>query len=182
MRLFLSYICCANRASLSPGALVDKYEFSKALAEMGLVVNKLEFEELMRHYDADGDGTISFDEFLYAVRGELSPAREQLVEKAFQKLDIDNNGVLTLADIREVYDASGHPEVLSGKKTEEEILEDFLYSMEGAAVIPDNAMENRRDGQVTMKEFKEYYAFVGASIDTDDEFALMMNNAWKFNA
>jgi hypothetical protein len=59
---------------------LDKYEFSKALTEMGLVVNKLEFEELMRHYDAVRWGVGCFGEGGFG-RGEgcwdfdVEPAR-----------------------------------------------------------------------------------------------------------
>ena len=32
-----------------------------------------------------------------------------------------------------------------------------------------------------MDEFQEYYAFISASIDNDQYFELMMNNAWRIN-
>jgi hypothetical protein len=34
--------------------LLDKYEFSKALSEIGLLVNKMEFNELMKFFDKNG--------------------------------------------------------------------------------------------------------------------------------
>eukprot|EP00339_Tiarina_fusa_P016332 CAMPEP_0117023572 /NCGR_PEP_ID=MMETSP0472-20121206/17580_1 /TAXON_ID=693140 ORGANISM="Tiarina fusus, Strain LIS" /NCGR_SAMPLE_ID=MMETSP0472 /ASSEMBLY_ACC=CAM_ASM_000603 /LENGTH=64 /DNA_ID=CAMNT_0004729731 /DNA_START=2362 /DNA_END=2559 /DNA_ORIENTATION=+ len=49
---------------------------------------------------------------------------------AFKKLDKTNNGVLSLDDIRGVYNAKHHPDVKSGKKTEDEILGEFLETFE----------------------------------------------------
>jgi len=35
--------------------------------------------------------------------------------------------------------------------------------------------------KVTRNEFTEYYSFISASIDNDQYFELMMNNAWRLN-
>lgn len=37
------------------------------------------------------------------------------------------------------------------------------------------------DHIVTKEEFEEYYNNISASIDNDQYFELMMNNAWKIN-
>jgi hypothetical protein len=38
-----------------------------------------------------------------------------------------------------------------------------------------------KDGKVTREEFENYYANVGASIDNDDYFELMIRNAWHIS-
>lgn len=52
----------------------------------------------------------------------MNSFRQNLVKTAYKKLDRDNNGVITIADIKGVYNASRHPDVLQGKKSEDEIL------------------------------------------------------------
>ncbi len=37
------------------------------------------------------------------------------------------------------------------------------------------------DDRVTREEFEEYYNNISSSIDNDQYFELMMNNAWKLN-
>lgn len=37
------------------------------------------------------------------------------------------------------------------------------------------------DNRVTLDEFVEYYNFVSATIESDQMFELMMNNAWRMN-
>jgi Ca2+-binding EF-hand superfamily protein len=46
----------------------------------------------------------------------MNNARKKFVGQAFNKLDKDGNGWIDLNDIRGVYNAKKHPDVLSGKK------------------------------------------------------------------
>jgi len=54
-----------------------------------------------------------------AIRGELSDQRLQLVKKAFAKIDRDGSGMLEVSDIKDSYNASKHPDVINGKRTED---------------------------------------------------------------
>lgn len=71
----------------------------------------------MKFYDVDGDGNISYEEFLSGLRDELTPRRKAMVDKAFAMLDKDGSGVITLSDICGIYDVSMNPEFLEGRKT-----------------------------------------------------------------
>jgi hypothetical protein len=82
-------------------------------------------------------------------------------------------GVVDIHDIRGVYDVTHHPDFLQGKKTGNELLGEFLLNFEGP--------RGRHDGQITEKNFEEYYANVSASIDDDDYFELMIRNAWHIS-
>lgn len=53
-----------------------------------------------------------------------------MVEKAFAKLDKNGNGEIELDDLQGVYNASKHPDVIQGKKSQEEILQEFLRTFE----------------------------------------------------
>jgi len=56
--------------------------------------------------------------------------RRALVEQAFNKIDADKSGELTIDDLRGIYSASQHPEVKAGKKTEDAVLQEFLKTFE----------------------------------------------------
>ena len=73
---------------------------------------------LFNYIDRNRSGAVDYDEFLRAVRGPMNNFRRRLVDKAFDKLDQDRSGILDIDDIRGVYNASGHPDVRSGKKSE----------------------------------------------------------------
>jgi hypothetical protein len=56
----------------------------------------------------------------------MNDRRKGLVRLAFDLLDRDRSGTLELADITPVYNAKYHPDVISEKRTEKEVLSDFL--------------------------------------------------------
>lgn len=100
------------------------------------------------------------------------------MKKAYQKLDKDGSGVVDIEDIRDVYNTSRHPDVLSGKKTSDQVLLDFLETFE----THHNIMNGEgADGRITLDEFIEYYTNISASLDNDEYFALMMNNSWNLS-
>ena len=74
------------------------------------------------YFDRDKSGSIDYDEFLRGVRGEMNPRRLQFVYMAFEILDSDKSGELTVDDIKGKYNCSKHPDVIAGKRTENEVL------------------------------------------------------------
>lgn len=60
----------------------------------------------------------------------MSDFRKNLVVQAFNAIDKDQSGLLDIEDIRGVYSAKLHPDVKSGRKTEDEVLLDFLETFE----------------------------------------------------
>ena len=110
----------------------------------------------------------------------MNQYREKICRKAYYILDKDGSGELDINDIRQVYNAKMCPDVLDGKKTEDEVLMEFLETFEQHhANCNDNA--DTREGVVTMDEWLEYYNNVSMSIDNDEYFQLMMNNAWNLD-
>jgi len=85
-----------------------------------------------------------------------------------------------LDDIKGLYNAKKHPDVISGKKTEDEVLTEFLetFDIHHANLTGDHQLNSPI---ITFDEFLEYYTNVSSSIDDDDYFALMMTNAWNLN-
>ncbi|GMI15003.1 hypothetical protein TrVE_jg10976 [Triparma verrucosa] len=151
---------------------LTKQELKNGLADWGLPLNIMEVDALFTFFDRDRSGTVSFDEFLKGLRGPMSERRKKLVNLAFDVVDKTGDGSVTVDDLKEVYDTSNHPGILDGSTTAEEVLAHFVETWDQAG--EDGTM----DGVVTREEFMEYYADVGASIDGDDYFELMIRNAW----
>ena len=82
----------------------------------------------------------------------MNAFRQGLVDKAFAKLDADGSGALDISDVKRFYNAAQHPDVLQGKKTEDEILEEFLETFE-----THHNINGELDHIVTLDEFHEYY-------------------------
>ena len=77
--------------------------------------------------DEDCSGNLNFDEFLKGIRGELSEARQAVVDAAFAKFDAAGGGTISLDDLKaNGYNVEQHPKFQSGEMTEEEIFNEFL--------------------------------------------------------
>lgn len=155
---------------------LDKYEFTKAISDYMLGFTEGETQKLFSYFDFDRSGLIEYDEFIRAIRGPMNSNRKKIVAQVYKKLDKDGNGWIDINDVRGVYTANKHPDVLSGKKTEDQILQEFLETFETAHAMRNNDAPNY---VVTKEEFEEYYNSISASIDDDAYFKLMLENAWK---
>lgn len=158
---------------------IDKNEFAKALKDYRVQVTPDEANVLYGIFDTNRDGRISYDEFLRGVVGAMNQNRISLVRKAFEKLDTNRNGQVDLEDIKNLYNAKFHPDVKLGKKTEDEVLIEFMdtFEMHYSLTHPGT----KGDKVISFDEFVEYYNNVGMSIEDDRYFELMMTNAWNLN-
>ena len=158
--------------------LLEISEFWKAVCDFRIQISPEECRQLFDLFDINGDGSISYDELMRSVVGEMNNYRKALVKRAFDKLDRNSNGIIELDDIKSFYNAKMHPEVKSGKKTEDEVLSEFLDTFELHHSLKNPTDKDRK---ITLKEFIEYYNNVSSSIDNDQYFELMMTNAWNLN-
>lgn len=157
---------------------LDFDEFYKGLCDFRIKCDKNQGKQLFDAIDVQGNGAIDYDEFLRIIVGPMNEARKQMVKNAFTRFDKDGNGRVNIEDIKSTYDASLHPEVKSGIKTEEEILGEFLDTFEMHHSIKYPSMKDR---SITLEEFIEYYNNISCSIDNDEYFELMITNTWNLN-
>ena len=157
---------------------LDMSEFTKAMRDFRVDIQPMEIDMLFKEFDTDGSGSIDYDEFVRGVRGPMNSFRKALAMKAFNIMDKDKSGVLDIRDIKGVYNAKFHPDVKAGKRTEDEILGEFLETFETHHSI---RCGGPKDQSVTKEEWIEYYNNISASIDTDEYFELMMNSAWNLD-
>ena len=144
-------------------------------------ISQEDCRKLFDLFDENDDGELSIDEFLISIRGQLNDFRKALVKQVFDKLDRDHSGLIDYTDLKGVYNASNHPEVRSGQKTEQEAIQDFLETFEVHRTLSKGDQMSKKDGSVTMNEFCDYYSNVSSSIDDDEYFKLMITNAWNLD-
>lgn len=49
---------------------IDPVEFKHAMKEFGVILTEEEVSQILKYYDTNKDGKISFDEFLAALEGK----------------------------------------------------------------------------------------------------------------
>ena len=75
---------------------LDLREFTEALNTYGLFPKVVEVQALMKFYDVDGDGNITYEEFIRGLRDPLTARRKAMVDKAFALIDRNNSGTITI--------------------------------------------------------------------------------------
>lgn len=149
--------------------LLEPEDFKWGLINYGIYLNDQELSSLIRAFDRNGDGVVNFDEFLVTLKGQINERRLKLVAQAYEKLDKNKDGRVTLDDIAKTYDASKHPEVRAGRMSEDQVFRQFITMWD----------TEKPDGIVSLREFARYYEDISASIDSDDYFEAVIKSAWR---
>lgn len=152
-------------------------EFSSIMKEFKIDLSHEQIGFIFKIFDTNKDGTLSYLEFLRGIRGEINDFRKYLIEKAFAKLDVHNQGAITLDEVVGKYQASRHPAVLEGRKTEDQVLSEFLETYE----IYHNIVTGSANTTVTKEEFMGYYENVSATILDDEYFANVLDATWDIS-
>ena len=150
---------------------LSRAELRDGLRESGVDLTAAQGDQVFAYFDKDRSGYVTVDELMRGMRDGLNPARQALVDEAYKRLDKSGDGMVTLEDLKIAYDVSLLPEVQSGKVTPEQALRKFASQWDTGEM----------DGIITKDEFSEYYANVGATIENDSYFELMMRNAWHIS-
>ena len=150
---------------------VDVDTLEAVLAKVGVFLRRQQLTKLFRYVDRDGRGSLLVADFLQAVQGELSERRFAIIQAAFAQLDSQRAGSVPLAAILRSFDAVGHPSVLSGSRSEQQVRADLAAALEGAG--------GSSGGSVSAAEWADYYAGISCVTPQDDDyFCAMMERCW----
>jgi len=95
-----------RRMDFNGNRKLDLEEFTEALNTYGIFPKVVELQALHKFYDVDGDGNVSYEEFIRGLREPLNERRTAMVCKAFQLMDKNGSGNVSAADIRGIYDVT----------------------------------------------------------------------------
>ena len=153
--------------------------FKKFCHDYRIGLNDNEINLLFTELDVNKNGNIDYPEFLKGVIGEMNERRKKIILQAFKTMDKNGCGVVELDDIRDTYNAKMHPDVVSGKKTEEEVLAEFLDTFEYQFSLLNDEKVN--DSKVTFEEFLDYYNNISFGIKDDEYFEEMIKSVYNLD-
>jgi Ca2+-binding EF-hand superfamily protein len=100
-----------RKADKSGSKKISRHEFAWAMKENGHILYPQELERLFNYFDRNKDGVIYYNEFIRAIRGDLSERRKEAVDKTFKKLDAGSEGRIGLGQLASFYRVESHPKV-----------------------------------------------------------------------
>jgi len=149
---------------------LNEKEFLEGLRKTGMDITHEEAVAMFNEFNHGNQGRINIEEFLAAVRPPVSNSRNKIIEEAFNKIDKTGDGVVTLDDLKRQFSVQRHPLYITGEESEETIRERFMKHFE---------LDATKDGHVTHEEFLNFYSALGATIDQDGYFDLVMRQCYK---
>jgi calcium-dependent protein kinase len=102
----------------------------------GLRANKKEFEELIKNLDKNGDGVIDYAEFITAAIDKTLIINRDNLSDAFKLIDTDNSGMITISELKAVFDSRG--------SKDEHMWDDIMKEV-----------DKNRDNQISFDEFMD---------------------------
>ena len=156
-------------------------EFEKMFKRYRFNLSQVEINNLFNYFDKDGSGFIDYGEFVNGIVGDLSQFRKDILKLVFEKLDKEETGFITVGQLRECYNPREHPLVRQGKRSEDEILGDFIDILEYHFTL----LNEKNDENVDVNEIKidfddfcDFYKTISVCIEEDKYFEILVLSVW----
>eukprot|EP00435_Cladocopium_sp_Y103_P037812 s1510_g10.t1 len=164
-------------------------EFVNAMKEVNANLTDDELQMLWRYIDRDGNGRVTFEQFLRIFKPKLSERRRRAVKGLFDYLDA-NRCSASSAAAAVIFLLSRYHQVDDLKlKCDPHALAEGVQKVRGVRMQPDEVLvsflENFRRlvggsvyGEVRYADFEKYYEGLSAGIDSDVYFEELLQKAW----
>ena len=110
----------------------------------------------------------------------MNDRRKRIVKQLFNTFDRDNNDLINLDEVRNTFDPANHPDVKNGKKTEDEVLAEFLDTFEYEfSLLNSGANVDRKIG---LGDLIDYYNNLSVSIEDDAVFEEILRGCFNLDS
>lgn len=167
----------------SSNGLVEKIQLQHSLRSFHISLTPEDFDQLWtllleehiavpigEGHDKEG---MWLDRIISGLVGDMKENRKAAVIKVFQKLDPTKSGHVSIVDMYKYFSPHAHPDVLSQKKTVEEVLHGVFGYLQP---LPGQRYDN---DSVTYADFEHYYDGVSIDIPSDREFITIIRQCWS---
>ena len=143
--------------------------------EMRIKIPYNELKILFNYANRNDSDIISTEKLINIIKGTLDEQRKLYIVEVFSNMDTQHTGKVSVQLLKNIFNTKSHPEVINGTKTQEEIFEQFCYSLDLFCEI--NGIP--KDGELSLEKFVDYYSSVSASIPDEVYFEDMINGVWS---
>ena len=145
--------------------------------EMRINIPYDELKIIFNHANKNDSDIISTDQLISIIKGNLDEQRKLYIDEIFSNIDSEQTKKISIELLKNTFNAKRHPEVINGTKSQEEILEQFCYSLDLYCDI--NSIP--KNGELSYENFVDYYSCISASIPDEVYFEDMINGVWSEN-
>ena len=171
---FLNY--CSNVSK------INLYDFINILQLEHINFNKNDFNEIFNYFSLEENNNyLDYNKFIRFFKKELNGTKLDVVEKVFLSLELDRRDaeVIPLNEIKKKYKARSHPEVVMGKKSENEKIMEFGECFDINYEISNiDQPKNRFRKVVDFDTFANFYEYVSFIYSDDEDFTNLLISTW----
>ena len=171
---FIKYCSDVSKISL--------YNFINILELEHINFGKNDYNDIFSYFSSDSNKEyLDYNRFIRFFKKELNDNKLNIVEKVFLSLkyDTEDNEEIPLNEIKKKYSARRHPEVIWGKKTEDEKIREFRESFDINYEIANLDQVNNKVGKfVDFQTFANYYEYVSFIYSNDEDFTNLLISTW----
>jgi len=161
--------------------IISFNDFEKLFKVYRYDLSENEINNLFNYFDKEGNGYIKCEEFINELCGSLNQFRKETLKQVFEKLDQKEKGFITVGTIRHEYNPKGNPLVRQGKRSEDEILAEFLDVLEyhfNLLIEKNDEDIDVNDIEVDFDDFCNFYKNISLCIEDDKYFEVMILSEW----
>ena len=148
-------------------------DLCNSILESNILLNMDLIRDFFSILDLCELNSISTNELLRLIRGNINENRKNLITEQFNNINIKNEQWVNTIYLKSIYNSKEHPEVILGRKNENEIFTEFNYTLDIFLNI------KKRENKINYKDFIEYYIPISSSIDNDNYFENMIKGVWN---
>lgn len=154
-------------------------DFINILEIQHINLPELDYQNIFNQFTSKHNNKyLDFSSFIRNFKKELNENKLSNVEQAFTNIDVNENEKVPLNVIKKKFRGDRHPDVLSGRKTEEEIILEFLDCFNiNYEILSLDSKQNSNN--VDFEIFANFYEYVSFIYPDDKEFANVVRASWN---
>ena len=153
---------------------VSLEDLSVTIQELHLNISSSEIHDFYNYLDSEKTGRIPTDNILNIIKGSISDKRKAILNEIYSYIDTEKKGEISLNNLKNIYNVKNHPDVLNGIKTEQEIYNQFCYTID-VYIRVNRILTN----SITNEQFIDYYSGISPSIKKDEDFQNILEKVWN---
>jgi Ca2+-binding EF-hand superfamily protein len=174
----VTYYSLAHHLKSNEDAATKTTSLESLLSTIKLLQLDINPDDIINLYaclDYTQTGKVSTDEILRIISGDIDEKRKISIISKFAEMDKNKTGYLPISLIKKVFNAKFHPDCFLGKKPENEVQDEFMFTFEVFCFL--KGLGN--DQEISFRDFVEYYTPISASIENDNYFDDILLGSWN---